>query len=184
MFSEQRVAQMAAYLLGKERGRMNYVKLIKLLYLTDREAMKRYGHPISGDRYVSMTHGPVLSQTFNFIKGAAKSAEHGWNYWIADKANFAVQLKHKAIRESLDELSDADIEVLAAVHAKFGKMDQWKLVDYCHRYCKEWQDPNGSSIPIAYEDIFKALGRSAPEAKKLGKRVEQERNIDRLFASL
>ena len=63
-------------------------------------------------------------------------------------------------------------------------MDQWKLVDYVHRYCKEWQDPNGSSIPIDYEEIFKALGRTASEAKKLGKRVEQQRSIDRLFASL
>ena len=184
MFSEQRVAQMAAYLLGQEKGRMNYLKLIKLLYLADRASMKRHGHPISGDRYVSMDHGPVLSQTFNFIKGAAKSAEHGWNYWIADQADYAVSLKRKATRESLDALSEANIDVLDSVHTKFGKMDQWKLVDYVHRYCKEWQDPNGSSIPIDYEEIFKALGRTASEAKKLGKRVEHQRSIDRLFASL
>src|SRR5712691_464729 len=70
MFSERRVAQMAAYLLGREKGRMNYLKLIKLLYLADRESLKRHGHPISDDRYVSMDHGPVLSTTFNLIKGA------------------------------------------------------------------------------------------------------------------
>jgi uncharacterized phage-associated protein len=184
MFNEPKVAQMAAYLLSRTRGKMNYLKLIKLLYLADREAMKRHGHPISGDRYVSMDHGPVLSQTFNLIKGAAQFAEGGWNHWIADKADYAVSLKRKAPREALDELSDADVGVLSGVYAKFGKMDQWELVDYVHRYCREWKDPNGSSIPITYEEIFRALGRTPAKAKRLGARLEHQRRIDRLFASL
>jgi len=184
MFSERRVAQMAAYLLGREKGRMNYLKLIKLLYLADRESIKRHGHPISDDRYVSMDHGPVLSKTFNLIKGAAKFAEHGWNYWIADSADYHVALRRRASREALDELSDANLEVLLDVYAKFGKMDQWRLVDYTHRYCPEWTDPKGSSIPIEYEDIFKAFGRPPAEARRLGARLEQQRKIDRLFATL
>ena len=63
-------------------------------------------------------------------------------------------------------------------------MDQWKLVDYTHRYCQEWKDPNGSSVPISYETIFKALGRNSAEARKLGARLDQQRRIDKLFASL
>jgi uncharacterized phage-associated protein len=184
MFSERKVAQMAAYLLSLEKGRMNYLKLMKLLYLADRESMKRHGHPISGDRYVSMDHGPVLSQAFNLIKGAVKFAERGWNHWIADRADYAVALKRRVSRDALDELSDADLHVLRGIHAKFGKMDQWKLVDYTHRYCPEWKDPNGSSVPISYETIFKALGRTPAEARKLGAHIEQQRRIDKLFASL
>lgn len=184
MFKERRVTQMAAYLLSREKGHMNYLKLIKLLYLADRESLKRHGHPISGDRYVSMDHGPVLSQTFNLIKGAVKFAEGGWNHWIADKADYSVSLKRKASRDLLDELSDAHLDVLSDVYSKFGRMDQWKLVEYAHRYCREWTDPKGSSIPIEYEAIFKALGRSPAEAKRLGARLEQERRIERLFGSL
>ena len=184
MFNERRVAQMAAYLLDHARTRMKYLKLMKLLYLADRESMKRHGHPISGDRYVSMDHGPVLSNTLNLINGAVKFQEHGWDYWIADKADYAVSLKRKATREALDELSDADIDVLRNVFAKFGKVNQWDLVKYMHRYCREWENPNGSSIPISYEEVFRALGRTPAEAKKLGARVEQQRNIDKLFASL
>ncbi len=184
MFNERRVAQMAAYLLGRGKGRMNYLKLMKLLYLADRESMKRHAHSISGDRYVSMDHGPVLSQTFNLIKGAVQFAEQGWNHWIADRADYDVSLKRKAHREALDELSEADLEVLGDVYSKFGKMDQWKLVEYTHRYCREWKDPKGSSVPIEYETIFKALGRKPAEAKKMAVRVEQQRSIDKLFASL
>ena len=185
MFSERKVAQMAADLLHRGKGRMNYLKLMKLLYLADREAMKRHGWPISGDRYVSMDHGPVLSQTLNFINGAVKFEEHGWGYWIADKADYAVSLRHKRVtREMLDQLSEADLEVLADVYAKFGRMDQWKLAAYTHRYCREWQDPKGSSLPISYEAIFRALGRTPAEAKLLGARLEEQRRIDKVFASL
>ncbi len=50
------------YFLDRGRGGMKYLKLMKLLYLADRESMKRHGHPISGDRYVSMEHArPVRS---------------------------------------------------------------------------------------------------------------------------
>ena len=97
---------------------------------------------------------------------------------------YAVSLRRKASRDALDELSDADLDVLKDVFAKFGKVDQWDLVKYTHRYCREWEDPNGSSAPISYEAIFKALGRTPAEAKKMGARVEQQRTIDKLFADL
>ena len=64
-FNEQKVAQMAAFLLARGKGKMKYLKLLKLLYLADRESMKRNGHPISGDSYVSMDHGPVLSKSIS-----------------------------------------------------------------------------------------------------------------------
>lgn len=184
MFNERKVAQMAAYILDGAKGRMKYLRLMKLLYLADRESMKRNGYPISGDRYVSMEHGPVLSHTLNLINGAVKFQEHGWGYWIADKADYAISLKRKVSRHALDELSDADIDVLDDVLAKFGKVDQWKLVDYTHRYCREWKDPKGSSVAIEYETIFKALGRKPAEAKKMAARVEHQRGIDKIFASL
>jgi uncharacterized phage-associated protein len=184
MFSQRKVAQMSAHLLDRGRGRMNYLKLMKLLYLADRESLKRHGEPISGDRYVSMDHGPVLSQTLNLINGAVEAEEKGWSHWIADKADYEVSLRRKASRDVLDELSEADLDVLGTIYAKFGRMDQWKLRDYTHRYCPEWTDPKGSSIPIEYVDIFKALGRTSAEAKKLAARIEHDRRIDRLFAAL
>jgi len=184
MFNQRKVAQMAAFLLDRGKGRMNYLKLMKLLYLGDRESLKRHGEPISGDRYVSMDHGPVLSQTLNLINGAVEFEEQGWDYWIADKADYVVSLRRKISRDALDELSKAELEILEAVYAKFGKWDQWKLRDYTHRYCAEWQDPEGSSIPIDIVDIFKALGRKPAEAKKLAGRIEHDRRIDRLFAAL
>lgn len=183
MFNERKVAQMAAYLLKKRGGCMSHLKLMKLLYLADREAMDRYGAPMSGDRVVSMPQGPVLSMTLNLVDGDIESSPNGWDGWVSDKANNEVALCRNFEDTELDELSPADIEVLDKVWAEFGRMGRWEIRDYTHRL-PEWIDPHGSSHPIPHRDILLALGRSPEVADELSKDLEAEQNIDKLFAKL
>lgn len=183
MFNERKVAQMAAYLLKKRGGCMAHLKLMKLLYLADREAMVRYGVPISGDRVVSMPHGPVLTMTLNLMDGDVESSPNGWDAWISDKANNELSLNPDLTDADFDELSQADIEVLEDVWAKFGKMTRWEIRDYTHTL-PEWEDPHGSSIPIPHRKILMALGCSPEAANQLCTEIEAERAIDKLFASI
>lgn len=184
MFNERKVAQMAAYLLDRGEKCMPHLKLMKLLYLADRQSMDLYGFPISGDCIVAMPHGPVLSMTLNLIDGDVESCENGWESWVSDKSNHKVTLKRHVLPEALDELSAADLETLESVWNTFGHMNQWAIRDYTHQYCPEWQDPKGSSLPIPYENVFRALGKSDETAIELGARIETERSLDRLFARL
>lgn len=184
MFNDRKVAQMAAFLLGKGGARMAHLKLMKLLYLADREAMSRHGAPISGDRIVAMPHGPVLSMTLNLMDGDVESSPSGWDSLISDKENHELSLKRAVTRNDLDELSQADIDVLEAVWEKFGHMGKWAIRDYTHEHCPEWTDPNGSSLPISYESVFRALGRSKDVAAELSARIEAERSLDKIFATL
>lgn len=184
MFNERKVAQMAAYLLDRGGKRMPHLKLMKLLYLADRKSMELYGFPISGDRIVAMPHGPVLSMTLNLIDGDVESCENGWESWISDKANHEVSLKRPVSPDALDELSAADKSALEAVWNKFGHMDKWEIRDYTHKHCPEWIDPNGSSLAIPYENVFRALGQPEDTALELGARIEAERSLDKFFASL
>lgn len=183
MFNERKVAQMAAYLLKKRGGCMAHLKLMKLLYLADREAMARYGVPISGDRVVSMPHGPVLTMTLNLMDGDVESSPNGWDAWISDKANNELSLNRELSEVELDELSQADIEVLEDVWAKFGKMSRWEIRDYTHTL-PEWEDPNGSSNAIPHRKILMAMGRSEEEAAHFCAEIEAERALDKLFASI
>jgi len=70
-FNERKATEAAARLLKLRGGTMSYMKLIKLLYLADREALLRWGRPISTDRYVSMDRGPVLSHVLNLVTDEA-----------------------------------------------------------------------------------------------------------------
>jgi len=60
MFSEKKIAQVAAFFVSKAGGRLNHMKLLKLIYLSDRESLDQWGEPIS---YDSMERGSVLSST-------------------------------------------------------------------------------------------------------------------------
>ena len=91
----ERATQAAAYLLKLRGGRMSYMKLLRLMYLADREALLRMGRPITYDRYVSMDHGPVLSQTYNLLV-SEEAPSHESSYWrqhISEPDRYEVTLR-------------------------------------------------------------------------------------------
>lgn len=185
MFSERKAAQMAAFFLGQTQdGRMPHLKLMKLLYLSDREAVRSFGWPISGDRLVSMPHGPVLSMTLNLMDGDVESHPGGWEEWISDKENHELSLRQPLDPSALDELAPAELDVLRAVWTKFGAMGKWQIRDWTHENCAEWKDPKGSSYPIQYEALAKAVGFDDESAAELAAQIQAEQEIDRLFAAL
>jgi uncharacterized phage-associated protein len=68
-FNRRKAAQVAAFFARAEGGRINVLKLVKLIYLADREFVLRHGEPMLDDRWVSMPHGPVNSGTYDMIQG-------------------------------------------------------------------------------------------------------------------
>lgn len=185
MYSERKAAQAAAWFLRQADGRLPHLKLMKLMYLADRHAMAEMGFPITFDRVVAMRHGPVLSMTLDLINGDVESRDDGWEAWIGDRAEHEVALRERPVeRRELDELSAAEIDVLGAVWNKFGQMSKWQLRDYTHDHCSEWHDPEGSAFPITHESIFKALGYSPADAKRLASGIEEEVRVDRLLVAL
>ena len=187
MFTSAKVAQMAAFFSDKEENaKINILKLIKLMYLADRESMCHHGHPISFDNMVSMQYGPVLSQTFDLINGFVRGpAAEVWDDWLSDRKDHFVGLRRKFERNDLNQLSDADLRVLEGVWNRFGGMDQWQLVTYTHQHCPEWTDPKNSAqraIRIDEIDVFRALGIEEKEAAELAKEIRIEKSLDEVFA--
>lgn len=179
MFTDSKVAQMAAVFARKEGGRINVLKLAKLLYLADRCSMARYGAPISYDRFSSMEHGPVLSKALDLADGKVKSDD--WRQWIKRRLWHDVAVARDFARDDLSQLSDADLEVLDDVYKDVGWMDRFELRDYTHKHCPEWKDPGKSSQPIRVEEVFVALGLAATEAESMARSVIAERRLDRIF---
>ena len=183
MFNERKAAQMAAFFASKENGQIAVLKLVKLLYLADRQCLQQYNFPISGDCPVSMPHGPVLSATYTLICEGSDTP-NGWDAWISDRANHEVRASREFSRADLDELSDVELGVMDSVWQQFGGMDRWQIRDYTHEHCNEWKDPKGSSLAIEFADIFRALGRTPDVAQALAEQLQSERAADRFLASL
>lgn len=156
-FNEKKATQAAAYLLKLRGGRMSYMKLIKLLYLADREAILSWGRPITTDRYVSMDRGPVLSRVLDLATdGEDPGIPSFWASSITAPSNYEVQLKNDA---GDDELSDAETRLLDKIFSEHGHKSRWDLVKHTHSL-PEWIDPHGSAIAITFGDILKAGGKS------------------------
>jgi uncharacterized phage-associated protein len=168
-FNERKATQSAARLLELRGGRMSYLKLIKLLYLADREALLRWGRPITTDRFVSMERGPVLSRLLDLVSdGDDPGTPCIWAKYISAPANFEVELTSDAGRE---ELSDAEVGLLDEIFHEHGKKTRWQLVELTHKL-PEWKDPQGSAIPISVRDILKAGGKSELEIAAIEDELE------------
>src|SRR5687768_3211001 len=177
-FKEERATQVAGRLLQLNGGRMNVLKLIKLLYLVDRAALIRSGRPVTYDSYVSMTHGPVLSLTLDKINAEPDPGRPDyWHQYIAERQANDISLKQET---PSDQLSLAHENLIAKVFKKFGHMSQWELRDWCHENLPEWKDPDGTSIPIAIRDILTAAGIGETEAQSVEDALAAEALFDQI----
>lgn len=179
-YNARKAAQVVAFFAKAEGGKINVLKLVKLIYLADREAMLSFEAPILQDKFVSMDHGPVNSITLNYINGLSEDRAD-WNALITDRSDHFIGLTDQSIKiQDLDELSVAELKVLELIWQRFGAMNQFEIRDYTHKNCPEWENPNGSSTPIPVERIFKFLGKF--DSGALASKLESERIMDQIFA--
>ena len=76
---------------------MNYMKLIKLLYLMDREALIRWSRPVTGAKYYSMRLGPVLSEVRDLLTEPTMPGQEGyWAKHISPPSEYEVTLVQDA----------------------------------------------------------------------------------------
>jgi uncharacterized phage-associated protein len=182
-YEPKKAAQLIAYLIMKAGGdSLNILKAVKLVYLVDRQSIRRFGFPILDEKRCSMPHGPVNSVTYEYMNGMYDPDEAGWSEFLRDRENHNIALaKADLSPDDLDELSDADVQCADAVWQEFGHMTQWELRDWTHdpRNIPEWEDPNGGSTVIPLQRILNAVG--VQNAEDFVKEVEGMRRVDEAF---
>ena len=161
-FNLVKTVQAAAVVLRATRAkRMNYMKLLKLLYICDRESIRDTGRPITGDIVCAMKRGPVLSRTLDLIKGTDLHAGE-WESFI-ERDNYHAVLAHDPGR---DQLSRYEASKLDEVARRYEACDEWQMVEETHTF-PEWKknDPGDSSKRIPLRDILEALGMADRESE-------------------
>ena len=176
-FNEKKAAQAAALLILRNGGEMNYLALMKLLYLVDREALLRFGKPITGDRVVAMKHGPVLSRVYDLVsQKKQESPQSEWHKFIPRPNTYVFTVKFSGLPET-GEMSQAEIAVIDEVFAKFRHMNEWELVAFTHKL-PEWHDPKSSSVPISFEEILRAAGVSRKDIDAVAENAAADNYMD------
>jgi uncharacterized phage-associated protein len=177
-FHLNRALQAASVLLEYEKSRrMSTMRLLKLLYVADRESLAEMGRPITGDHAVAMKRGPVLSHVYALIRGQAARAGE-WDRFIHTD-RYEVELVADPGR---GELSKAEVAKLLAVSQRYRDLDEWELSDVTHGFA-EWKThfPGGNGMgDIPWEDALAAQGRG--EWAAAVERDEADRRFfDQLF---
>ena len=163
--NEAKATQTAARILKLRGGQMHYIKLIKLLYLVDREALLRWGRPVTTARCVAMKNGPVLSEILDLIREEPEPGEGSiWHTYISSSPkDYEVVLLTDA---PADELSKAEEDLIAEIFVKYGHRNRWDLVRFCHDL-PEWQNPGLTSVPIEYSAILRAENKPSMEVAEI-----------------
>lgn len=178
-FNEELATQAACYLIKKYGNTLNYMKLIKLLYMANRESIRAFFAPIVPDSYFSLPHGPVLSNVLDRITN--RDARSFWNRHIKVIQNYSVRM---VFDPGLDELSRQSLHILDKIDSEWHSFDQFQIRDWMHANLPEWEDPNGSSILIQPEAIFRAVGIDDNDVKQILAEEKQYQKEEELFAAL
>jgi uncharacterized phage-associated protein len=160
-FNLQKTLQAASVLLQEHHGRMEYIRLLKLLYITDRELLAETGRTLTGDRAVAMKNGPVLSGVYDMIKGKGLLAELvEWNSTIC-RDGYEVTLDKPA---SPTRLTKAETKKLREVCVRYRETDSYELSELTHRFdewVKSFDITNPTScFPIDWESVLVAQNKA------------------------
>ena len=173
MFNLKKVTALALYFLhrlsNKKSNKVEYIKIIKLMYLSDREMIKRYNKPITGDTYACMRLGPVLLNTYSLIsenreKKHYKNNENNsiWDDNI-DTNSYYLEKSKSSDLDYEKTLTKKELSVIENIFTEFGRMKVFELVDMLHNRDKypEWKDPKPNGImPLSIVTLLESLEKN------------------------
>lgn len=171
---ERQAAQMAVAFIRNANGAIGRLRLVKLMYLAEREAMRRFLLPIVEDDVCAMQRGMGLSETWRLARDGSSAESTGeWRSHIV-KTHRGLGVRKGVSVWSLDGLSDEDISVIEQVWNDYGTMSQDELVHEVHHKLPEWnyhwneKGRRSSSVSVPYWKLYHTIcGMDATEARYL-----------------
>ena len=154
-FRSRKAVQLCAWFAIQNAGTIEKLKLIKLIYLTEREHLSMYEDSMLFDELYSLPHGPICSGTLNGIDGRIHAEI--WDSFIARNGNIVVAMRTFA-RSDLDDLSDNELQLAQKVWSQFCGMSASQIRNYTHDNCPEYTEISSGRIPIKFEDVLRAVG--------------------------
>jgi len=162
---------------------MNYLALMKLLYLIDREALLRFGRPITGDKVVAMKHGPVLSRIYDLVSRKKQDLPPSdWHEFIPRPSAYVCTVKFAGVPD-VTLLSEAEIALIDEVFAAHRGKSEWDLVEHTHQL-PEWSDPGKTPATIPFEAILRAGKKSNAQIVAIAREASADRRMDQILAAV
>jgi uncharacterized phage-associated protein len=186
-FDVEKLVQAIAYFSSRGVTGLDKLKIVKLLFLADKQHLLEIGRPILGDWYSCMPYGPVPSQSFNVIRDVMDAdpemhplAEDRFaEYFTIDTTRRHPALVAKKA-PNLDIFSDSEVAALDSAIKTYGDMTGADLIKLTHDD-PIWTVPNkkrkdGSSVEIPFELFFEVNG--ADDMLEFARAQQENRDFD------
>lgn len=136
--------------------KLDQYKMVKLLYLADRNHFRKYGRPITFDRYVAMPFGPVASAAYDLVRGKSALGVNASDLPFQMRRHgkmFLIDGPTRDIDKSI--FSKSDLLVLDETVEEYGAMDFDQLYNLTHKhfaYDRAWKNRTTNADDIRFED--------------------------------
>jgi uncharacterized phage-associated protein len=178
-YSLEKAIQATAVILKQEGSQAERTRVLKLLYIADRESLSERGTPIVGGRILALDNGPLHAEVYDLIRGQHES-ESTWNQFFRSEG-YKVFLIADPGRL---ELSPYEVGKLTEVCERHRNQSTWKVADLTQEF-QEWIDchASGKSEPIPAEKLLAALGFDEEEIKETIAEAEYYRRVQKVMDS-
>lgn len=184
-FDELKATHAAKFFVREAGGTITYIRLLKLMYLADRQKLQLNGTPITGDEMWSLNKGPILSRVCDLVRKPESTPSEVWASHIQrDPGENIKTVSLTELGRLEDELGDhsslsnAEIEILKAVLEAHRHRSDDELIDFTHEL-PEWTQPSGTvkRVPIKPETILENSAKTAAEIQEIASRAAAQRRI-------
>lgn len=136
-FNYKKAIQALNYLAIRSGGRLNKMKAIKLIWLSDRYNIRKSGRTITGDVYFALKFGPVASCTRDILENNSLSDNE-----LEYKRQFIEvidQYNYVSIGEFNPKVfSQKELEVIQLMYDTYGHLTQFEISELSHIF-PEWK---------------------------------------------
>jgi len=159
-FNYKKAVQTLNFFARKEGSNINKMKALKLIWLSDRLHLRKFGRRITNDTYFALNYGPVPSNSKDLAENTSFLSQEEQCYRDCFLRNedsytyFSVEELDKNV------FSESDLDVLQSIYTQFGSYDHYQLSDISHKY-PEWKkfelhlkSKDASRFEMSYLDFF------------------------------
>jgi uncharacterized phage-associated protein len=173
----RKATEAVARIIQKSGREMDYLRVVKLVYLADRKSLAKRGIPIVGGKYFSMRKGPVNGDVMNFV---TRRNAPGWKDSIAPMQGHSLSVVSEP---SYDSLSESELGILDEVVEEHLANTTDELVEWCHKNCEEYEEVSANGRkPISVESILQAEGKTSAAIARILKEAESLTRLDQVLA--
>lgn len=147
-FNYKKSVQALNYLAVLEGGAINYMKALKLIWLSDRYHLRNHGRTITGDKYYALKNGPVASFTKDIINSKHTTDEQ--NQYSSSYVAVNGYFLSSTTAPNTKVFSQKELEVINTVFSNYGSMKEFEISEFSHNF-PEWKQ---------YEAKIKKTGSS------------------------